>query len=179
MGSYPSALLLYGYDLGGGENRSQPGWTNPWNINELPDYEHYPQWIPAWIRSAHAKDVVREQGYYDLVEERLLAEVAGFRERFSNRDKDGYNARRFAALQRVGIELSAHGYMPAAQLGGYILHIYETSVSPTEPAYAVDFASLERRRIEEDWDGRLDQAMSALRITCTKPAGWLLVSTYS
>ncbi|MBE5502535.1 hypothetical protein P5V30_20695 [Mycobacteroides abscessus subsp. abscessus] len=179
MGSRPSALLHYGYDLGGGENHRQPGWTNPWNINELPDYEHYPQWIPAWIRSVPAKDVVREQGYYDLVEERLLAEIGGFRERFSNSDKTGYYDRRFAALERVGIQLSAHGYMPTSDLGGYILHIYKTSVSPTDPAYAVDFSGLERRRIEEDWDGRLDQAMAALQITCTKPAGWFLVSTYS
>ncbi|SHT67826.1 Uncharacterised protein [Mycobacteroides abscessus subsp. abscessus] len=50
--------------------------------------------------------------------------------------------RRHAALKRVGIELSGHGYMPDSEIGGYVLHIYETSVQPLDPAYAVDFASL-------------------------------------
>ncbi|WP_207553239.1 hypothetical protein, partial [Mycobacteroides abscessus] len=91
-------------------------------------------------------------------------------------DREG---RRHAALKRVGIELSGHGYMPDSEIGGYVLHIYETSVQPLDPAYAVDFASLEHRRVEEEWDGRLDQAMSALQITCTQPAGWLLVASYT
>lgn len=169
MGSHPYAYLHYGYNLGGGER--------PWNINELPDDEDYPEWTPAWINSSEAEEDWRAQCYYDLVEERLLSEVGGFRESRTGHDKTGYYARRFAALKQVGITLSGHGYMSDSEVGGYILHIYETSVQPLDPAHAVDFASLERRRIEEDWDGRLDQAMSALQITCTQPAGWLLVAS--
>lgn len=108
-----------------------------------------------------------------------MAEVGGFRERRTDHHKSGYYMRRHAALKRVGIELSGHGYMPDSEIGGYVLHIYETSVQPLDPAYAVDFASLEHRRVEEEWDGRLDQAMSALQITCTQPAGWLLVASYT
>lgn len=171
MGSHPYAYLHYGYNLGGG--------GTPWNISELPSDEDYPEWIPSWIDPFEAADIVREQCYYDLVEERLLAEVGGFRERRTDHDKSGYYMRRHAALKRVGIELSGHGYMPDSEIGGYVLHIYETSVQPLDPAYAVDFASLEHRRVEEGWDARLDQAMSALQITCTQPAGWLLVASYT
>lgn len=94
MGSHPYAYLHYGYNLGGG--------GTPWNINELPDDEDYPEWTPAWINSPEAEEDWRQQCYYDLVEERLLSEVGGFRESRTGHDKTGYYARRFAALKHVG-----------------------------------------------------------------------------
>lgn len=161
MGMTSRAHLYYGYALGG-----QDGW----HIEEVAD--EFSAWHPAWIEPDLA-DIATEDGYTELVEQRLLEVVAGFTEVWTL-DDDSYFDRRRDARERVGVELEGHGHYDYRQ---YVLTTYSKQVGGSTTCQ-LDFAELDRQRLAGNWDAALERAVQALGITPTQPRGWLIAASY-
>lgn len=150
MGTTTNAILAYGFNLGG---------TEEWKIQEVPEYEDFK---PSWRHEG--EDLV------DAIERVLLAD-AGFTE--DDWRVGGYFERQREAWKAVGLTLVTHcsDEYPMWLLAAHTVESWRGD------ATAVDWADLERRRIAEDWDGRLRKALTTLGMTPlqAEPA-WLLVS---
>lgn len=139
MGMSSSGILAYGYDLGGPEN----GWN-------FPDLD-YGEWLPPGISE---DDVDFE--FDEWAEPKLLAS-AGFDE---DDESNGWAERRKAARQRIGVEVihsGSYDYFRA-----YLVTWHDDGYG-FDPK-TIDFAELNRQRIEEDWDGKLANAAKVLEL---------------
>lgn len=155
MGTSTNGVLAYGYDLGGGEAE--------WKIEGLDEYE---EWAPDWFDRGedNSDDVVT------AAEEHLLRST-GFTE--IDWHADGYFEREAAAKAAVGVEFETYcsGDYPIWALVAHKITCYRGDAVP------VDVAALEALRVEQDWDGKLQRAVTTLGITPKqeKPC-WLLLS---
>jgi hypothetical protein len=140
MGMGSSGILAYGYDLGGVED----GWN-------FPDLE-YGQWAPP--------DVNEDQGdefdFAEWAEKKLLLSVGVTEDDRS----DGWFDRRKEAKELLGVEV---------RHGGSYDHFRPMLVAWSKSGYGseprpIDFTELERRRVEEDWDGKLANAARVLEL---------------
>lgn len=139
MGMSSTAKLAYGFDLGGDED----GWN-------LPDLD-YGQWRPPGI----AEDDEDEFDFAEWVEGKLLVD-AGFTE--TDDEDDGYFTRKRAARVQLGVEAISSGNYDYFR---YLLVAWSETGLGSDPT-TIDFAELERRRIEENWDGKLLNAARVL-----------------
>lgn len=158
MGTSPTGLLMYGYDLGGNEG---------WKLREAGEYgELALHWYDNTTDEGAEAEFVAE------AMRRMLAEIVGFTE--TDELADGYHERARAAEEALGVVIQ---HVWTWEVTYYVLaaRVVDASDAP-EP---VDFDQLERDRIELRFDDRLQAALDALGITPAqeRPA-WLLSSFY-
>jgi hypothetical protein len=144
------ATVAFGVPLGGGENV----WTFTENVDD------HGRWNPPWL--AYCDDEIDDDDVVSQAEEQLCE--AGFYESWRSFDSEG-----------VGI--SRYGY-PDNGGFGYVLRIWQCTVNASQLSESIDFAALERRRIERDWDGRIRDALSTLDIRPATEPRWLLMGSY-
>lgn len=155
MGQSTNAMLVYGYHLGGGDG---------WELQGLGEYGELP--ALDWYDPEDAEG----DDFQSAAERKLLAEIAGFTERWSP-DVDGYWDREREAKARVGVEFDTHcsGEYPMFLLATKVITVYRGSVKEIDPA--TDLA------VEPDWDTKLRAALDALGINPTQEqACWTLCS---
>lgn len=139
MGMSSTAILAYGYDLGGDEYG--------WNFPDL-DYG-------AWRPSDLPEDEGDEFEFAEWAESKLLR-AAGL----DDADTEDYFDRKREARGRVGVEV-IHG-------GNYdYFRVFLVAWSDRgyggQPGF-IDFNDLERRRVREGWDAKLDSAIEVLEL---------------
>lgn len=154
MGQSTNGILAYGYDLGGEEG---------WKLQGLGEYGELPD-LP-WLEED-------EDDFQSAAERRLLAEIAGFTETWSN-SNDGYFQRKREAKARVGVEFDSYcsGDYPMFLLATKVITVYRGDCKH------IDMAALAVEPEMNGWDEKLRAALTALGITPTQEqAQWLLVS---
>lgn len=151
MGQSTNGVLLYGYDLAGGESE--------WAVREVGEYgELKLDWLDD-----------DGDGFQEQAEERLLA-AANFTESWTEDAREtGYYTRRAEALASYGVEFELYCsvdysmYTIAAK--GSVQIAYRGDCDP------VDFT------VQPDWDDKLHRALEVLGMTPTQDrAKWLLCS---
>lgn len=164
MGMSSTGKLAYGYDLGGPESG--------WNFSGL----EYGFWMPPGIEEEDEFD------FGDWADAKLLASV-GFEE---VEWSEGRRERRLAAQARVGVEVVHAGNYDYFRS---LLVTWSAGGYGSDPL-TLDLAELERRRVEEDWDGKLANALKVLELpTVMEPSDdykptieqqphWMLTSFY-
>jgi Ni,Fe-hydrogenase maturation factor len=152
MTTSTDAVLVYGYNLGG----DAQGWL-------VAEAGELGEWNPPWLKPDD------EIGIVDAAEVALLASV-GFTEDYGW--SVGYYDRQREALARVGVWLVTHCSGEAPM---YFVAAHEVTVSRGD-VEVLDLHDLERRRQEEDWDGKLQRALATLQINLNATPAWLLAS---
>lgn len=157
MGQSTNATLAYGYDLGSEEG---------WKIEGLGEYGEFPEldWYDPEDEDG--------DGFQEAAEKHLLAELAGFSERWF-KGNEGYFDREKAAKARVGVQFDTHcsGDYPMFLLATKVITVYRGDVKD------IDMAALAVEPEMNGWDEKLRVALGTLGITPTqeKPR-WLLCS---
>lgn len=154
MGTSTNGILVYGFNLGGGDSE--------WEIAEAGEYG---SWEPEWHTGDD--DVI-------TAAETKLKESVGFTE--TDWRVDGYFEREREAEKRVGVEFKSYCS------GEYAMWtLAATSITAYRgDAIEVDFAALEQQRIDEDWDAKLKRACEVLGVTPKQgQPKWLLVSYWA
>jgi hypothetical protein len=158
MGQSTNAVLAYGYDLGGDEGG--------WKIKGAGEYDELPK--IDWYDDSEDND----DGFVEQAEKRLLAQIAGFTEKWEQ-GAEGYFARAKAAEERVGVEFESYcsGDYPMYVLAAHVITVHRGGSKLIDPN------ELLAQPETEGWDAKLAAAIKALGITPTqvKP-GWVLVS---
>ncbi|MEV7014072.1 hypothetical protein [Streptosporangium sp. NPDC051022] len=154
MGRSLSAKLVYGYDLGGGEDE--------WNVREVDEYGGL---TVAWFDED-------DNDFVGAAQRRLLA-AAGFTETWETRKDDGYYGREREAEASLGVKFGWYGVSDYSE---HVLVAHEIKVCGAEP---VDLAGLAVHPNRAAWDAALSSALEALGITPTQEQpGWLLCAYY-
>lgn len=154
MGRSLSAKLVYGYDLGGGEDE--------WKVREVDEYGGLPHL--DWY-DEDSEDFVGD------AEKRLLAVVAGFTETWETATSDGFYEREKAAKARLGVEFDWYGLSDGSS------HLLAAHVVNVGWSGLVDVATLAVHPDRLAWNAALASAISALGITPTQDRpGWILCS---
>lgn len=165
MGSSASAYLFYGYDLGG----SETGWKIEEVDKEYSSQIDYDQL--GWLTEEQAEEDA-DFNFVEEAEKRLLREIGGVTGTWRD---EGYYDRRREAQVRVGVVF--HGTC-TYDYPIYVLAAH-TSTSYDGEVETIHFNVLDQRRIDEDWDGKLDAALKVLNIhPIQAKAAWLLASHY-
>lgn len=160
MGRIVCAYLAYGYDLGGADR---------WKFGEVDEHGGI---ALDWYHDDEEHEV---EPFDEQAESRLSRILAGFTE--NDWTVDGYFQRRRQAWQeRVGVEFVSYGY--GQEPLSYVLATHMTYAS-WEGREEVDLADLERRRVAENWDAKLDAAVAALSITPHQERPRWLITAYS
>jgi hypothetical protein len=148
MGQSTNGILLYGYDLAGGDAE--------WKVREVGEYgEPQVDWFD-----------VEENDFATAAEKRLMASV-GFTE--TDYMADGYFDREREAKARLGVEFKSYcsdGYpMHTLAAKGSVLTAYRGDCKPA------DFT------VKPEWNQLLFRALGVLGLTPTQEqAQWLLCS---
>jgi hypothetical protein len=154
MGQSTDAILAYGYNLGGEEG---------WELEGVGEYGEMP--TLDWYNP-------EDDDFQGAAEFRLLAEIAGFTERWHS-GNDGYFERERAARARLGVEFDTHcsDSYPMYLLAAHVITVRRGSVQN------IDMAALVVEPQTHGWDEKLHAAIRALGITPTqgKPK-WILCS---
>lgn len=155
MGRSLSAKLVYGYDLGGGEDE--------WKIREVDEYGD----LQLHWHDADSDDFIGD------AEQRLLAVVAGFTETWETKVDDDYFARESDAKKGLGVDFEWYGVTDSSS---WLLAAYFVDVGWSG---LVDLAELQAHPDREKWDAALASAVAALGITPTQEQpGWVLCANY-
>jgi hypothetical protein len=154
MGQSTNAVLIYGYDLGGGEKE--------WLVDEASgDYGDL------------RVDWYDEEGQDDFVEAAMkrLRVSAGFTE--TDWRADGFFRRQREADDRVAVKFETYcaSDYPIYTLAAHVITVHRGDLE------VLDLAQLQRLPGENGWDAKLTAALATLGLTPKqeKP-GWLLCS---
>ena len=158
MGQSTDGILAYGYDLGGDDSG--------WKIQQAGEYGELPT-LP-WF------DPENEDGddFQSAAERHLLAEIAGFTERWA-KGNEGYWDREKAAKAGVGVQFDSYcsGGYPMFLLATKVITVHRGSVED------IDMAALAIEPEMNGWDDKLHAALTALGITPVQAEPrWLLAS---
>ena len=158
MGQSTNAMLVYGYHLGSDDN----GWLleGVGEYGELPTLDWYDP------------DDEDGDGFQETAEKRLLAEIAGFTERWA-KGSEGYWDREREAKARVGVQFETHcsGDYPMYLLVAKGITAYRGDVKE------IDFPTLQAEMQAADADTKLRAALDALGLRPKQErAQWLLCS---
>lgn len=154
MGQSTDALLAYGYDLGGDEG---------WKLEDCGEYGELPE-LP-WLDE-------NDDDFQSAAERHLLAEIAGFTERWA-KGSEGYWDREREAKARVGVQFDTYcsGNYPMYLLATKVITVHRGSVKD------IDMAELAVEPEMNGWDEKLRAALTALGITPQQAEPrWLLAS---
>lgn len=141
MGQSTDGILAYGYDIGG----EGPPVTG---IGE------YDSWRPDDFTTEPGSDEYYEFDFRTWAEHKLLA-AAGHPVKSKHAYYDPDDLMKYHGVKFVW---HCSGSYPH-----YMLVTFEESASRGYPR-TLDLAELERRRVDEDWDGKLAAALKALGI---------------
>lgn len=158
MGMSASARLVYGYDLGGD--------NNGWKLQQTDKYGCLDVEAIDWLEE---DDELAEK-----VEERLLATIGGFTEKWAP-NVDGYWDRERAAKERVGVKIVFYSH------SDYSMHVLGIEVIDQDWSEGVvlDLPALAAMPEANGWDAKLAAAIEALGITPTQTQpGWILCAAY-
>jgi hypothetical protein len=157
MGQSTNAVLVYGYNLGGGEIE--------WLVEEANG--EFGELHLDWFNE---DDEPGENDFIEAAENRLRASV-GFTE--TDWSVDGFYERRREADKRVGVEFESYcsGDYPIYTLAAHVITVHR---GDCEQLNLDELARLPR---ENGWDDKLAAALQTLGLTPkqAEPA-WLLVS---
>lgn len=154
MGRSLSAQLVYGYDLGGGEDE--------WKIREVDKYGGLEL---DWLDDD-------EDDFAGAAERRLLV-AAGFTETWETKADDDYFKREREAKARLGVGFDWYG------VSDYSENVLSAHTVDVCGAQVVDLAALDTHPDKATWDAALSTAVAALGITPTQERpGWILCSYY-
>lgn len=154
MGRSLSTKLVYGYDLGGGEDE--------WKVREVDEYGGL---TVDWF----GED---DNDFVGSAQRRLLA-AAGFTETWETRKDDGYYAREREAEAGLGVKFDWYG------VGDYSEHVLVAHKIDIYGAAVVDLTALTTHPNRAMWDAALSSALEALAVTPTQERpGWILCSYY-
>ncbi len=156
MGRSLSAKLVYGYDLGGGEDE--------WKIHEVDE--------DGTLAVSWYDDDEDDADFATAAEDHLLNAI-GFTEKWGDCDDDGYFGREREAKARLGVKFEWYGLSDYSET---LLIAHEVEVCG---AMTVDPGALANHPDLAKWDTALASAITALGITPTqdKP-GWILCAYY-
>lgn len=155
MGSSPTAILAYGYDIGGAED---------WKIREAGEYGDP---TVAWYNDDEDAD-----GFVTQAENRLLV-ASGFTE--TDWQVDGYHARKREAENRLGVTFR---YYCSFEYSSYVLATKVITVDWGETEL-LDLPKLMAEPAEQGWDDKLAAALCVLEITPNQERpGWGLYAFY-
>lgn len=154
MGQSTNAMLVYGYNLGGGED--------DWHVEEATG--EYGELKLDWY------DEDSEDGFIEQAVARLLR-AAGFTE--TDWRADGYFARKREAEKGLGVEFESYcsGDYPIYTLAAHVITVHRGDCE------LLNLDQLARMPAENGWNDKLTAALRTLGITPkqAEPA-WLLVS---
>lgn len=154
MGTSTNALLVYGYNLGGGEIE--------WLVQEADEYGGLDtDW---W-----GEDDDRDFGTAAM---RRLLEASGFTETYED-GREGYFTREREAEKAVGVKLESYcsGDYPIYTLAAHVTTVHRGECE------LLNLDELARAPGENDWDRKLAAALRALGLTPKQAEpGWLLCS---
>lgn len=157
MGQSTNAVLVYGYNLGGGEI--------DWLVEEANG--EYGELHLDWFNE---DDESGENDFIEAAEKRLLA-AAGFTE--TDWRADGYFARKREAEKGLGVEFESYcsGDYPIYTLAAHVITVHRGDCKQ------LSLDELARLPRENGWDDKLAGALRTLGLTPkqAEPA-WLLVS---
>ncbi|MGW1989645.1 hypothetical protein [Embleya sp. NPDC001921] len=152
-----SAILAYGYDLGG---------PNAWRVQEIDGHGGLAEL--AWYQATTHWD------FAESAATRLRNQMAGFTEEYTqSAGATGYFERVQAAQARVGVHIVTHctGHEPR-----YALTTHKITVGPGH-AQPLDLVLLATRQPRSDAAQRLATALAALGLTPHQDAPtWLLMA---
>lgn len=152
MGVSTDAMLLYGYDLGSGEE---------WKIEGVDQYGVLER---AWLG---------EDDEFSEAAMRVLLASIGFTE--TDWQVEGFFRRQREAEERLVVSLESHC---SDEYPMWVLAAQKV-VASRGTALVVDFAELDAQRQAGDWDDKLRAALEALGITPTQAEPcWLLASNW-
>ncbi|MFH9403291.1 hypothetical protein ACH4JS_26600 [Streptomyces sp. NPDC017638] len=157
MGMSASAMLVYGYHLGGGDI----GWLvhGAGEYGELPALNWYDP------------DDEEGDGFQESAEHRLLTQLAGFTE--TDWQADGYFTREREAKARIGVQFDTHC---SSDYPGYLL-IAKGITAHQGKTQEIDFPALAAELAAVDADAKLRAALDTLGLRPTQErAQWLLCS---
>lgn len=154
-----SGSLLYGYDLGGGDN--------PWRLTTA-DNAGGPglAWYDPAATHADFPDFATD--FADQAHRQLLTAIGVH----TAADIDGYELRELAA-KHAGVHVERYSWEAAPS---FVLAAHVTTAYYAAPE-AVDLFDLNRRRRNERWDARLAAALGSLALAPHSPPQWLLISS--
>ncbi|MFB4320637.1 hypothetical protein [Actinomadura sp. 21ATH] len=154
MGTSTNALLVYGYNLGGGEIE--------WLVQEADEYGGLDT---DWWGEDDERD-------FGTAATRRLLDASGFTETYED-GREGYFSREREAEEALGVEIESYcsGDYPIFALAAHVITVHRGDLE------VLDLAALQRMPAENGWDDKLTAALSALGLTPkqTQPA-WLLCS---
>lgn len=139
---------MYGYDLGGAQ--SEEGW-------KVAEVDEDGNWLAPWIGPTETDPI---DGLLEALYRALLPHLARPTDDAPVGEWRAYSNAKIAAEATLGITLEMTGHH---DFTGYVLaaHCTDTGWSPV----SLDLAELDRRRVAEDWDGKLAAAVRALGFT--------------
>lgn len=150
-------ILAYGYDLGGTEDE--------WKVEQAGEYGELE--LPWYDTEADDAD------FAEAATDTLMA-AYGFTDVWVHgADNTAYFANKKAAEEAIGVELDSYCS------GDYPMHLMAAKVITVSrgSTIEIDWAALERERVEQDWDGKLAAALSVLGLTPKQASPkWLLAS---
>lgn len=148
MGTSTNAILAYGYELGGDNDGWKIAEAGPYGELRLP-----------WLTEDEL-----DNAEFDFAEEVMLrlAREAGHDVKYTSQ-----------AEEETGLRVESHC---SAECAEWLLAAKVITAYRGHPKN-IDFAALERERVERDWDSKLERACQVLGITPTqgKPR-WVLCS---
>lgn len=151
MGTSTNAILAYGFNLGEGNLIRETGEYGEVNLPWLSD----------------------DDGLFEAMQQRLLAEMAGFTETWETRVGDGYFKREEEAKARLGVQIVHHCSDSCPMI---VLAVAETTAHRGEPV-PLDLAAYSQEPAANGWDERLARAVEVLGMTPLQPRPqWLLCS---
>jgi hypothetical protein len=157
MGQSTNAVLVYGYNLGGGEI--------DWLVEEV-DGE-FGELRLDWF---NGEDESGENDFIEAAEKRLL-QAAGFTE--TDWRADGYFERKREAEARIGVEFESYcsGEYPIYTLAAHVITVHRGDCE------LLNLDELARMPSDNGWDEKLASALHTLGLTPKQPEpAWLLVS---
>lgn len=157
MGTSTDALLVYGYDIGNGDE---------WKVAEVVEGALKLPWSDE---ETVDEDEDAESDFAEAAIEQLRG-AHGFTE--TDWQVDGFFDRQREADEYIGVKIKQHCHSDYPM---WVLAAFEVTAGRGD-VVRLDLVELERRRVVEDWDEKLGWAAQVLGMTPLEPAGWFLVS---
>lgn len=159
MTSVVSAVLAFGYDLGGSES------SDGWRIHQVDTNDFID--VPWFDEDGADADFVS----FDEIANAFIAEQLGHRSKLTDIPEDD----RFeVALRNAGVQVLPVGYE-----NDRFLLVTHMIVAGTSEAREVNFHDLSVEQVKNDWTYKLSAAMKTMGITSidTHPR-WMLIAEY-
>lgn len=192
MGSSATAKIAYGYDLGG--NADMGGWLFTYTSEGSPDYlksekdpaedeslDEFDEELYEDAKRPEGLEGYRIRDFDPWDAEEHLKRVLGGLDESAWQDRWDSDERRAAwhkERERIEKAVAVDFVSGGSEYGtNYVLAAWSAAEDWGTRVH-VDFAELERRRVEEGWDAKLEAAVRALEIKPVNGPGWFVFAHY-